>query len=95
MLDREDRRDQFVAALRFTRARWRIGAPIGVLRSPSPSDAPESAPPTSTTAPLGCNLDQPIDRARIINSKVSGTIDRVSVRFTPRTLDQPTAGASR
>lgn len=58
-----------------------------------PASAAGSEPPPDTGVASNCDMSQPIDQVIEVDNATSGTTDRVSVHFTPCTLDQPAPNA--
>lgn len=56
----------------------------------TPPTAADATIPVTDTGPLPCQMSDPIDHVLEVDSDVFGAVERVSVHFTPCTLDQPT-----
>lgn len=74
------------------------GATSSTAPTPSTPTAATTAPVPSPTGspsvvPGYCSMDEPVDQVLVVDSAAFDSADRVSVHFTPCTLDQSTPNA--
>lgn len=84
--------------MKLHRPRNTITATMGVIAlglgvTASPAEALGSVAPADSGTASNCEMPQPVDIVIEVPNAASGTTDRVSVHYTPCTLDQPTPNA--